>query len=89
MQSTGNQANDEHSVQRQLIDRLRFILAVIASMAAVFVVDELINANHPPGAFLAFRVSGAALALLGFFVLRQRWAEGCRNRSRLFRETSR
>lgn len=44
-------------------------------MASVFVADELFTRDHPLGAFFAFRVAGAALALLGFFVLRRRWAE--------------
>jgi PAS domain S-box-containing protein len=58
-----------------LIDRLRFILAVIASMASVFVVEDLLAANHLLSAFFAFRVSGVVLPSIGFFVLRQRWAE--------------
>ena len=75
MQSANTQSGTEPSQQRQLIDRLRFILAVIASMATVFVVDELFTADHELGAFFAFRVAGAALASTGFVVLRQRWAE--------------
>src|SRR5215475_13772276 len=70
-----NQWADEPSLQRQLLDRLRFILLVIASMSALFVLDELLTADHPFGAFLAFRASGVALPLITVFVLRQRWAE--------------
>lgn len=73
--TANSQPDNEHSLQLQLIERLRFILAVIASMASVFVVDELVTADHPLGAFFAFRVAGAALASVGFVVLRQRWVE--------------
>ncbi len=75
MPATKGQSGDEQSLQRQLIDRLRFILAIIASMAAVFVADELATADHPLGAFLAFRFTLATLSLLGFFVLRRRSVE--------------
>jgi peptidoglycan/LPS O-acetylase OafA/YrhL len=61
--------------ERVLIDRLRFIFAIIASMAAAFVVEELVTAPHPFGAFLAFRVAGVVFPLVGFFVLRRPWAE--------------
>ena len=70
-----SQSGDEPSLQRQLTDRLRFILAIIASMASLFVVDELVTADHPLGAFFAFRVAGVVLPLVGFFVLRQQWVE--------------
>jgi PAS domain S-box-containing protein len=73
--TANHQAGDEPSLQRQLIDRLRFILAVIASMASLFVLDELLTAEQPLGAFLAFRVAGVVLPLSAFFVLRQRWVE--------------
>lgn len=75
MQATDAQSGDGPSLQRQLIDRLRFILAIIASMASVFVIREATSAGHPLGLFFAFRLVGAALALTGFFVLRRRWAE--------------
>ena len=75
MPTDNHQWADEPSLQRQLLDRLRFILLVIASMSALFVVDELLTADHPFGAFLAFRASGVALPLITVFVLRQRWAE--------------
>lgn len=77
MQAANRQSNDEPSLQRQLIDRLRFILGVIASMASLFVIDELATADHPLGIFFAFRVAGVVLPLAGFFVLRRRWAEAC------------
>src|SRR5215470_15489381 len=70
-----NLSGDEPSVERQLTDRLRFIMAIIATMASLFVIEELLTADHPLGAFLAFRVSGVALPLLAFLVLRQRWVE--------------
>jgi len=73
--NTNGQSGDEQSLERQLIDRLRFILAIIASMAAVFVADQLVTADHPLGAFLAFRVTLATLSSLGFFVLRRRSVE--------------
>lgn len=75
VQAANRQSDDEPSLQRQLIDRLRFILIVIASMASLFVVDDLATADHPLGAFFAFRVAGVALPLVGFFALRQRWVE--------------
>lgn len=75
MQAASRPAGDEPSSQRQLIDRLRFILAVIASMASLFVVDELLTADRPLGAFLAFRVAGVVLPLGAFFALRQRWVD--------------
>jgi PAS domain S-box-containing protein len=75
VQAANSQSGDEPSLQRQLIDRLRFILAIIASMASLFVVDEMVTADHPLGVFFALRVAGVALSLLGFFVLRQRWTE--------------
>src|SRR5262245_26648003 len=65
----------EPSLQRQLIDKLRFILAIIATMASLFALDELLTADYALGALFAFRVSGALLSLLGFFVLRGAWAE--------------
>ena len=70
-----SRSGEQPSLQRQLIDRLRFILAIIASMASFFVVDELVTADHPLGAFFAYRVAGVALSLVGFVVLRQRWVE--------------
>ena len=75
MQATDVQSGDEPSLQRQLIDRLRFILAVIASMASVFVVVDLVAADRPLDTFFAFRAVGAALALIGFVELRRRWVE--------------
>jgi PAS domain S-box-containing protein len=75
MQS-GNIPTDHHaSPSRQLIDRLRFVLAVIASMAALFVLDELFTAAHPLGVFFALRVGGVVLPLTGCVVLRHAWAE--------------
>ena len=41
MQATHVQPGNEPSLQRQLIERLRFVLATIASMASVFVVVDL------------------------------------------------
>ena len=73
MEAANSLSQDDPSPQRQLIERLRFILAVIASMASLFVVDELIRADHPLGAFFAARVAGVVLALVGYVVLRQRW----------------
>jgi PAS domain S-box-containing protein len=66
---------DDPSPQRQLIDRFRFILVIIATMSALFVADELLTAAHPFGAFLAFRAAGVALPLLAIAVLRRPWAE--------------
>lgn len=75
MLATSNQPDDQPSLQRQLIDRLRFILAVIATMALGFVIDELITADHQLGTFFAFRLAGVVLPTIGFFVLRGKWAE--------------
>ncbi len=75
MQATDVQSGDEPSLQRQLIDRLRFVLAIIASMASVFVVEDLVADDKALGSFFAFRVVGATLALIGFVVLRRRWVE--------------
>jgi C4-dicarboxylate-specific signal transduction histidine kinase len=84
VQATNSQTGDEarHSLSeevtsqpRQLLDRLRFILAVIAVMAAVFVMVDLVTATHRLGAFFAFRVAGVTLATAGFVTLRQRWFE--------------
>jgi PAS domain S-box-containing protein len=75
VQAAHVQPGDEPSLQRQLIDRLRFVLATIASMASVFVVVDLTSADHPLGIFFAYRLVGAALAWAGFVVLRRRWAE--------------
>jgi PAS domain S-box-containing protein len=44
-------------------------------MASLFVVDELVTADRPLGAFFAFRVAGVVLPLLGCFVLSQRRVE--------------
>lgn len=74
MVTANYQPADELPLGRQLIDRLRFILAIIASMAFLFVLDELFTAEHV-GAFLAFRAAGVALPLIAFFTLRQQWAE--------------
>jgi PAS domain S-box-containing protein len=60
-----------------LIDRLRFILAVIASMASLLAVRDLVAADHPLGAYFAVRVASVTLPLLGFVVLRARWVEAC------------
>lgn len=68
-------SSGEPSPQRQLIDRLRFILAIIATMASAFALDEVFTADHPLGLFFAFRVLGALLALLGYLVLRRPWAD--------------
>jgi PAS domain S-box-containing protein len=73
--AASNPSRDERSPQRQLIDRLQFILAIIASMASLFVVDELVTAEYPLGAFFALRVAGVVLSLAGYVVLRQRWVE--------------
>ena len=75
MRALSSPLAQEQSFQRQLIDRLRFILLIIASMASLFVVDELATADRPFGAFLAFRVAGVVLPLVAFAVLRQRWVE--------------
>jgi PAS domain S-box-containing protein len=69
------QSGAEPSLQRELIDRLRFILAVIASMASLFVLAALLTAERPLGAFFAFRCAGVVLPLTAFFALRMRWAE--------------
>lgn len=75
MQSGNILSDDLASSPRQLIDRLRFVLAVIASMAALFVLDELFTAAHPLGTFFVLRVGGVALPLIGCVVLRHSWAE--------------
>jgi PAS domain S-box-containing protein len=75
LRATDVQSDDEASLQRQLIERLRFVLAVIASMASVFVAVDLSSADHPLGAFFAFRLVGAVLAGIGFFALRGHWVE--------------
>src|SRR5262249_8094552 len=69
-----SRSGDEPRAERALIDRLRFILAVIATMASVFVVDDLVTPGHSLGAFFAFRVAGVILPLTGFFALRRPWA---------------
>jgi PAS domain S-box-containing protein len=73
--AANRQSANEPSVERQLVNRLRFILAIIASMASLFVVDELLTADHPLGAFLAFRVAGVVLPMAAFFFLRQGWVD--------------
>ena len=70
-----NRQSGEPSMQRQLVDRLRFILAIIAAMASLFVLDEVLTADHTLGALFAFRVAGVALPLTGFFALHDRWVE--------------
>ena len=75
MQATDVQSGDEPSLQRQLADRLRFVLIIIASMSSLFVIDEVVTADYPLGAFFAFRVAGVVLPLLGVFILRLGWAE--------------
>lgn len=75
MSATNSQSDDQPTQPRQLIDRLRFILAVIATMALGFVVDELVTSDRNLGALFAFRVAGVVLPSLGFFVLRHQWVE--------------
>lgn len=58
-----------------MLDRLRFILAIIASMAALFVLNEWLTASHPLGTFIALRMGGVVLPLVGWMALRRRWAE--------------
>jgi PAS domain S-box-containing protein len=67
--------SDEPSLHHQLIDRLRFILAIIVTMASAFCLVEIFTASHSLGLFFALRVLGALLAFLGFLVLRRPWAE--------------
>jgi hypothetical protein len=71
---TANLQPAEPSLQRELLDRLCFILAVIASMASLFVLDALFTADRL-GVFFAFRCAGVAFPLTAFFVLRQRWTD--------------
>jgi len=67
VQTANNQSSDQPSLQRQLIDRQHFILAVIATMAFLFVLDELLTAEHPLGPFLAFRAAWVAMSwILGY-----------------------
>ena len=74
MPTANLQPGAEPSLQRELLDRLRFILAVIASMASLFVLDELFTADRL-GVFFAFRCAGVAFPLTAFFILRQRWTD--------------
>jgi PAS domain S-box-containing protein len=71
MPAASTQSGDEPSQQRQLIDRLRFLLVIIATMASLFVIDQLVTADPPLGAFFAFRCGGVVLPLAAFFILRQ------------------
>lgn len=73
--SPASSPSHDPTLPRQLLDRLRFVLAIIATMAALFVLDELLTAEHPLGLFFALRIGGVILPLTGFVVLRQRWAE--------------
>jgi PAS domain S-box-containing protein len=75
MGAASSQKAGDGFLHRQLTERLRFILIIIASMAALFVVDELLTTTYPLGAFFAFRVAGVVLPLSGYVVLRQPWAE--------------
>lgn len=69
--SAANIQSGEPSRQQQLIERLRFVLAVIATMAALFVLDDLVSGTQPLGAFFAFRVAGVVLPLLAVAILRR------------------
>ena len=75
VQATDVQSDDEPSLQRQLIDRLRFVLAIIATMASAFAFADLTSADHSLGIFFAFRFVGAVLAWVGFVALKRSWVE--------------
>lgn len=67
-------SGDEPALERQLTERLRFILLVIATMAALFVAADLLSERRL-GALFAFRVAGVVLPLIGALVLRRRGVE--------------
>lgn len=63
------------AAQRRMIVRLRFILFVMASMASLFAVEQLL-AGGALGLLFVCRVSGATLCLIALVVFRQqRWVE--------------
>ena len=71
MSAADSLSTGEASLQRQLIERLRFVLTVIATMAALFVLDDLLSGTQPLGPFFAFRVAGVVLPLLAVVLLRR------------------
>jgi PAS domain S-box-containing protein len=75
--STSSPRDDEagRSPQQQVIDRLRFILLICSSVAALFTVRELLVSPETLGARFAVRLIGIGLAMVTLFVLSRPWAE--------------